>query len=400
MPIYSYKVKTSTGETIKGKIEAVNVKQAAAVLKEKNLFIVSIEDSMGSALQDINALLDRVKTADVVNFTRQLSTMITAGLTLTESFRILAQQSRPAMGKIITTLQRDVEGGSSFADALEKQKKVFSKVYIALVRSGEAAGVLDQVLKRLADNLEKQAEFASKTKGALIYPIIVVIAMIGVASIMMIFVIPKLTAMYADFGAQLPLVTRILVVASNFMASYWYVVFGTMAVALAVFRTWKKTEIGERTMDKFVLKIPVFGTLRVKVMMAEFTRTISLLLGAGVSLLQTLRIVSDSLENVLFRDALKGAAEDVEKGMGFSEALSKYELFPALVGQMVAVGEETGKLDEVLMKVSGYYENESEQAIKNLSTALEPMIMVVLGVGVGFLIIAIITPIYNLTSQF
>ncbi|HZZ98675.1 MAG TPA: type II secretion system F family protein [Candidatus Saccharimonadia bacterium] len=393
-------MKTSTGETIKGKIEAVNVKQAAAVLKEKNLFIVSIEDSMGSALQDINALLDRVKTADVVNFTRQLSTMITAGLTLTESFRILAQQSRPAMGKIITTLQRDVEGGSSFADALEKQKKVFSKVYIALVRSGEAAGVLDQVLKRLADNLEKQAEFASKTKGALIYPIIVVIAMIGVASIMMIFVIPKLTAMYADFGAQLPLVTRILVVASNFMASYWYVVFGTMAVALAVFRTWKKTEIGERTMDKFVLKIPVFGTLRVKVMMAEFTRTISLLLGAGVSLLQTLRIVSDSLENVLFRDALKGAAEDVEKGMGFSEALSKYELFPALVGQMVAVGEETGKLDEVLMKVSGYYENESEQAIKNLSTALEPMIMVVLGVGVGFLIIAIITPIYNLTSQF
>ncbi|HKY74206.1 MAG TPA: type II secretion system F family protein [Patescibacteria group bacterium] len=400
MPVFVYKAKNQKNETLKGKVEAQSAQQASAVLKERGFFIVSLLQTGNSELSQLSAMLDRVKVSDIVNFTRQLSTMITAGLTLTESFQILQQQSRPAMQKIVLSLLREVEGGSSFAAALQKQGTTFSRVYIALVRSGESAGVLDKILFRLADNLERQYEFQAKTKGALVYPVIVLIAMIAVMIIMMVFVIPKLTAMYADFGAQLPGMTLALISMSNFMSKYWYVllvVFGGLGYLLS---QWRKTQYGEWQIDKLMLKIPVYGILRIQIMMAEFSRTISLLLGAGVALLSALEIVADSLENVVFRYGLQKTAEDVEKGVSFAEAISRQEMFPQLVSQMVAVVEETGKLDEVLLKLSGYYESESEHAVKNLSTALEPMIMIVLGVGVGFLIVAIVLPIYNLTSQF
>ena len=216
----------------------------------------------------------------------------------------------------------------------------------------------------------------------------------------MVMVIPKLTTMYEGFNAELPLPTKILISTSNFMATNWYFFVGAVIGGVYIFRLWKTTPTGEFIVDKLLLKIPVFGRIRVLSMMTEFTRTISLLLGAGVSLLSTLQIVAESMDNVLFRDALHEVATDVEKGVPLSESLTKSELFPPLVSQMSAVGEETGKLDEVLLKVSAYFESESEHMVKNLSTLLEPIIMVILGVGVMFLILAIIMPIYNLTSQF
>jgi type IV pilus assembly protein PilC len=400
MPIFHYKVKTAKNETLKGKIEAGSLQQASAVLKEKGLFLISLEQAGHSDMDSLNAIFDRVKSTDVVNFTRQLATTITAGLTLTEAFGILQNQARPAMQKVISALLRDVESGTSFAAALEKQNKAFSRVYVALVRSGESAGVLDQVLRRLADNLEKQQEFAAKTKGALVYPVIVLIAMAVVVFVMMTFVVPKLTAIYDDFGAELPAVTQALITVSDAMSRFWYVVIAVVGGGIYLLRSWRRTPIGEWQIDNMLLKVPVFGKLRSQVMMTEFARTSALLLGAGVSLLSALQIVGDSMENVIFRTALKNAAADVEKGVSFADAMQRQEVFPPLVGQMIAVGEETGKLDEVLMKLSGYYEAESEHAIKNLSTALEPLIMIVLGIGVAFLIIAIVLPIYNLTSQF
>ena len=400
MPFYKYVVRTDQAQTIKGRIEANSPHQAASLLKEKNLFIISLSQSSNSILNDLSLSMDRVKAADLVNFTRQLSTMITSGLTLTESFGILVQQSRPAMQRVVLSLSHDVEGGTSFGNALEKHRGIFSKVYIALVRSGEAAGMLDQVLHRLADNMEKSFEFRAKTKGALIYPAIVFVGMIIVAFLMMVMVIPKLTTMYEGFNAELPLPTKILISTSNFMATNWYFFVGAVIGGVYIFRLWKTTPTGEFIVDKLLLKIPVFGRIRVLSMMTEFTRTISLLLGAGVSLLSTLQIVAESMDNVLFRDALHEVATDVEKGVPLSESLTKSELFPPLVSQMSAVGEETGKLDEVLLKVSAYFESESEHMVKNLSTLLEPIIMVILGVGVMFLILAIIMPIYNLTSQF
>ena len=399
MPLFKYRAKSADHQSVKGKVEASNLAQASAVLKEKQLFIISIEP-MGSQLNALTSLMDKVTGSDVVNFTRQLATMITAGLTLTEAFAILQEQSKPAMQKIVTEMLRDVEGGTSFADALSKHKQVFSRVYIALVRSGETAGVLDQVLRRLADNLEKQHEFIAKTKGALIYPVIVFVAMIVVAFIMMAFVVPKLTEMYADFGAELPGITKVLITVSNAMASFWYLFIGGAGAGLYALFAYKKTPMGDQQIDRLLFRIPIYGLLRVQIMMTEFARTVSLLLGAGVSLLAALEIVADSMDSVLFRQAMRATAQDVEKGVSFADAITRQSVFPQLVGQMISVGEETGKMDEILVKLSSYYESESEHAIKNLSTALEPMIMIVLGVGVGFLIVAIVMPIYNLTSQF
>lgn len=399
MNIYSYKAKTKKNESIFGKIEAPNIAEASKILRERNLFVVSVTQYQESIFVKL-VKFSRITKNDIVNFTRQLSTMITAGLPLTDSLGILNVQSKESMQKVIEEIRRDVEGGSTLAKALEKHPKVFSTVYIALVRAGESAGVLDKVLARLADTLEKQKDFRSKTRGALIYPAIVVVAMIGVAAIMMIFVVPKLTSMYKDFGATLPLPTQILIGISNFFLQDWPIALALTVGGIAGYRAYYATPAGKLKIDSLKLKIPIFGEVTTKVELVELTRTLSLLIGAGISLLTALEIVVESLNNVVFYNAVLKITKDVEKGQSFSQSIAKHPEFPVLMSQMVSVGEETGKLDEVMMKVSNYFEAESEQVIKGLTTALEPLIMIVLGVGVGFLIIAIILPIYNLTSQF
>lgn len=400
MALFAYSAKNDHGEPVKGKVEAQTKQQAVAALRGRNLLVISIRPVSEESFAILKTLMFGIKADDVVNLTRQLSTMITAGLPLTQALAILEQQGKPALIKVVGQVKADIEGGSTFAAALAKHPKVFSRVYIQLVRAGETGGVLDEVLLRLADNMEKDKEFRAKTKGALIYPVIVVIAMIIVAMVMMIFVIPKLTEMYKDFGADLPLATQLLIDTSTLVSRFWWLlgVFG--AAGVMFFRSWGKTHAGQVAIDSFLLRMPVFGVLRQKAMLTELTRTLALLLGAGISLLQALEIVSDSANNILYREALADIAKQVEKGISLAQAVGVHAIFPPLLYQMVAVGEETGKLDDVLMKLSAYFQSESEHAIKNLTTALEPIIMIVLGLGVGLMVIAIIMPIYNLTSQF
>jgi len=400
MPLFRYTAKNDHGETLKGKVEAQTTVQAAAVLRGRGLLIISVIPMNAGGSNPLQDILFGVKFDDVVTFTRQLSTMIPAGLPLTQGLTILAQQSKPTMSKLVNDLLREIEGGTSFSAALEKQPKIFSKVYTQLVRAGEAGGVLDTVLERLAENMEKDKDLKAKTRGALIYPAIVVIAMFVVALVMMIFVIPKLTEMYKDFGAELPFATQLLIDVSNLVARFWWV--GGLAAfgGSILFKRWVKTKSGRRTWDMLMLKLPVFGAVKQKVVLTEFTRTLSLLLGAGISLLQALEIVAEGLNNSIYGDAIKDSTQQVEKGVTFSQSISKYATFPPILSQMVAVGEETGKLDDVLLKLSLYFQSESENSIKNMTTALEPMIMVVLGLGVGLMVVAIIMPIYSLTSQF
>lgn len=398
MPVFKYKAKNSYGETITGKVEAQERQQAFAILKERGLFVISVGGSSDAISLDI-PFLNGVRQDDIIGFTRQLSTMITAGLSLLDALTILERQSKPAMRKLINDLIREIEGGSSFADALARHNE-FSRVYQNLVKAGEAAGVLNEILARLADSLEKQKEFQGKVKGALIYPVIVIIAMLIVATVMMIFVIPQLTEMYKDFGAELPFMTQLLISSSELMNQYWYVFFGTLFGIGFGFYQWRKTPQGLRSIDRFLLKLPVFGILQQKVILTEFARTMSLLLGAGISLLEALEIVSEALDNAIYRDAMKEAYSFVEKGSSLAMAVEHYEFFPAILAQMISVGEETGQLDEVLMKLAHYFETESEQSVKGLTTALEPIIMIILGLGVGFLVIAIVMPIYSLTSSF
>jgi type IV pilus assembly protein PilC len=400
MAFFRYVARNKYGESIKGKVEAQNISQAASELSSRELLVIDIhpmaEDSFGA----IKAYLFGVKQGDIVNFTRQLSTMVTAGLPLANALSILVRQSKAEVSQLVASLLQEIEGGSTFSKALAAQKKIFSRIYIQLVNAGETGGVMDQVLERLAENLEKERDFRGKTRGAMIYPVIVMLSMVVVGGILMVFVIPKLTEMYKDFGAELPLPTQILIALSNFFSRFWYLVVAGIAVGFLFFAKWKKTQVGDRVIDRFLFRLPIMGELRKKVLLTEFSRTMSLLIGSGVSLLQSLEIVTQAVESIIYRDDLVKITTQVEKGVSLSEAISQHESFPPILHQMIGVGEETGKLDEVLMKISKYFESESEQAVKNLTTAIEPMIMIVLGIGVGGMVMAVIMPIYNLTAQF
>lgn len=400
MPIYKYTAKNEYGESVSGKVEARNKSHAASALINRNLLVIDVKPITETSFSYIQSKLIGVKMDDLVNFTRQLATMISAGLPLATSLAILQEQSNPAMAAVLAKVLRDVESGTSFAKALQEHPDVFSRVYIQLVRAGEIGGVLDNVLERLADTLDKQKDFAAKTKGAMIYPVIVLLAMVAVAFIMMVFVMPQLTEMYRDFEAELPLTTRALIAVSDFMVKFWWLFIGGVFAAFSGLRVWAKTEAGEKTIDEFLFKIPIIGPLRTKLVLTEFARTLSLLIAAGVSLLEGLDIVGKALNSYSFRQAVLNAKDEVEKGVSMSVALGAYEVFPPIVPQMASVGEETGKVDEILSKLSEYYEKESEYAIKNLTTVMEPVIMIILGLGVGFMVVSIMMPIYSLTAQF
>lgn len=400
MPFFKYVAKNTYGETVKGKIEARNKRQAAGELVSRQLLVIDISPLTDDSFAALKEALFGIKYTDIVNFTRQLSTMVSAGLPLATSLSILVQQSKAEMSRLVATLLQDIEGGVTFGEALEKHPKEFDMLYIQLVKAGEIGGVLDDILNRLALNMEKTKEFRAKTRGAMIYPAIVLTALVVVGFIMMIFVIPKLTAMYDDLGADLPAATQVLISLSNFTVNYWWIVLSAIAAGIFSFVQWKKTKEGRRRWDRFILKVPIIGVLIQKITLTEFARTLALLLGAGISLLQAMEIVTRGVNNVIYREALEDAKSQVEKGVQMSKAIGQHDVFPPILYQMMSVGEETGKLDEVLGKLSTYFEQESEQAVKNMTTAIEPLIMIVLGIGVGAMVIAVILPIYNLTSQF
>jgi type IV pilus assembly protein PilC len=400
MEKFKYKAKNKEGKTVEGLVEASSIVQAAKILRERDLLVISLWPKAESLTTQIKRGLGRVTIQDKVNFTRQLSTMINAGLTITEALSILESQSSPAMSQIVSDILREVEAGVNLADALEKHPKVFDQIYIALIRSGESAGVLDKVLLRLADNLEKNSEFRRQIKGAMIYPIIVVGGMIAVVAIMMIFVIPKLTMVYEEFQAELPVTTRLLIGVSKFTSRFWWLAALLLAGLVFLIKILSKNPQIKRELDNLIFRVPIIGKLRKEMMLTEFTRTLGLLVGSGILIVEAIEVTKKSLGSPNFEEKIEEAAKEVEKGLPLATALARTEIFPPILPEMIAVGEETGKLDEVLGKVSAYFEQEANAAVKGLTAAIEPIIMIVLGVGVGFLMISIIMPIYNLTSKF
>lgn len=401
MKRYIYKARDDTGKIISGEVEASSENHAAKLVRERKLVVISITPVREGVFGIFRKLRDRITLANVSTFTRQLSTMVNAGLPITESLLILRNQTKGAMQKVVSQILADVEGGESVASALEKHPNVFSPTYVALVKSGEVGGVIDEVLVRLADNLEKQQEFRGKVKGAMIYPVIIIVGMIVVSLIMMIFVIPRLLSLYTEFDAELPLPTRVLMGISNFFFRFWPIVLIIGFIGFYALMAYRKTKEGRYKTDEMLFKIPIIGELQRQIILTELTRTLSLMVGAGVSILDGLRITSEVVGNRVIGDALTDAAKLVEKGFPVAYSFAKHpEAFPYLLSQMISVGEETGKMDEVLEKVSHVFEIESDQGVKTLTAAIEPLIMIILGIGVGFLVIAIILPIYNLTSAF
>ncbi|KKQ56997.1 MAG: hypothetical protein US95_C0022G0006 [Candidatus Woesebacteria bacterium GW2011_GWB1_38_5] len=400
MKRFKYKAKSLTGEIVKGEVEASNDKTAAKLLKRKGYVIISIIPKQDFVFDVAKKFKDRVTTKDVVNFTRQLATMMNAGLPITESLLILRNQSSGKLQAILSEVLTDVEGGHALSSSLSKYPSVFSKTYVSLIKSGEVGGVLEQVLAKLSETLEKQQDFQGKVKSAMIYPSIIVIGMVGVASVMLVFVVPKLTSLYDQFDAELPAMTKFLIGISDIASNFWYLIIIGALFLFYIFKLYTKTKVGKKKFDEFKFKIPLVGDLQRQVILTELTRTMSLMVGSRVSILESLYITSEVVGNVVISEALVDAAKMVEKGFPVAFSFGKHpEAFPQILSQMISVGEETGKMDEVLEKISKVFENESDQKLKAITAAIEPIILIFLGVGVGFLVIAVIMPIYNLTTQ-
>jgi type II secretory pathway component PulF len=400
MKLY-YKAVTGKGESIDGLIDARDKSEAAAYLRSKGLVPIQIVNKEKSKLGNLIPFFgEKVKSSDLVNLTRQLSSMLTSGITLLRSLEILRSQTgNHALTSVMDGVIKDIQEGSSFSRAIAKHPEAFSPIYISFIEASEGSGLLDKALSRLADTLEKQEKLKNTVKGALMYPIIVISMMVIVVFIMMIFVIPQISTLYTSMSVSLPLPTLILISVSNFFVSFWYIVILTIAAAIIGFQRWYKTTAGRLTIDSVELKIPIFGSLIKKTILTEFARTLGTLLASGTLVVQALKKVSDISGNINFKNAIIDISKRVEKGASIGDAMSLHDLFPPNLIELVKIGEQTGKLDETLVKASEYYENEVDQSVKALSTALEPIILVVLGIGVAFLVISIITPIYQITSS-
>ena len=400
MKLY-YRAVSQEGKTVRGMVDAKDQKEAAFYLRKHNLIPVKIMVSDESSVSRYLPFLSRMTFGDLIFFTRQLSSMLSSGLTLMQALQVLKNQTQKhSMNELISGVIADVESGSTLSIALEKHPKFFSPIYIALIRTGESSGLLDKVLARLAENLEKEEKLKQTIEGALMYPVIVLVMMIAVITIMMIFVIPQLSSLYGNLNIELPFTTLVVVALSEFTVAYWPVVLIASVGGFYGFRKWYKTESGRSFVDGNIIKIPVFGKLLLQATTAEFTRTFGLLIGSGSLIVDSLLRTADIVGNVHFKLAIKLVAQRVEKGISVGDALEASPIFPPMVVEMVKIGEQTGKLDESLLRVSEYFEREVEQSVKTLTTLMEPLIMVFLALGVGFLIFAVITPIYNLMSAF
>jgi len=400
MKLY-YKAVDSKGKSVDGMIDARSVNEVAAYLRSKELTPIKIikkeKNNFGNLIPFIGG---KIKSKDMVNFTRQLSSMLTSGLTLLRSLEIYKNQvGNRTLVEVIDGIIKDVQEGSSFSQAIAKYPKIFSPIYIALIEASEESGLLDKAFIRLADTLEKQEKLKGTLKSALTYPAIVIVMMTLVSIVMLIFVIPQISSLYESLNVALPLPTLILIGVSNFFVSFWIVPLMFLIIAGIAYKRWHKTEVGRLVVDSILLKVPIFGNLLKKTILAEFARTFGLLLGSGTLVVEALSKVSDVAGNIHYRNAIVDVARRVEKGITIGDAISLYSLFPPNLVELIKIGEQTGKLDETLVKASEYFENEVDQTVRTLSTALEPVILVILGIGVAFLVISILTPIYQITSS-
>lgn len=403
MLIFKYTARDpKTGQKIKAEIQADSEQSAAKLLSTQGLSPLEITlkggESSGNA---VSKFLHRVKSKDKILFSRQLSTLINAGLPLVQSLRSVSRQTQNKnLQIIINRIISDVEGGSALSAAMNNNPEVFNRIYISLIEAGETSGTLDAALERIANQQEKDAEIISKVRGALIYPAIVLLVMFGVVGFMIIKVLPQVEIMYDGLpGATLPLITRILLAIAHFSIEYWWVVL--IAIGLMVFfgSRWARTLGGKRVIDKFKMKAWPVGPLFMKMYMARFARTATTLVASGVPLLQVLEITGNAINNFHIEASLRKAAEKVKGGKALSECLRGDENFLDLVPDMLSIGEQSGSMEAMLAKTADYYEKEVDNQIKTISTIIEPVLMVVMGLFAFIIVAAVLLPIYGLAGQ-
>ncbi len=399
MPVYEWEGKNSQGMLQKGENEAANEQALTQILKRQNIRPTKIKKKPVDLLEYIPALQPKVKTKDLILFTRQFSTMIDAGLPLMQGLEILASQSEnPTFKKILNQVKSDVEGGASLADALQKHPKVFDKLYSNLVAAGEMGGILDTILQRLAGFIEKNAKLVSKVKGAMFYPAIVMVIAVLVIVVMLVFVIPTFAEMFTSFGGELPGLTQGVIDLSNFLRGNWYWLLGGVGAFVFAFKKIKATDRGEYVIDKLMLRMPVIGDLLRKVAVARFTRTLGTMISSGVPILDGLDIVAKTAGNRIVEDAINATRASISEGKTIAEPLLQSGVFPPMVCQMVSVGESTGALDAMLEKIADFYDEEVDAAVEALTSMIEPMMMVFLGGTVGTMLVAMYLPIFKIAG--
>jgi type IV pilus assembly protein PilC len=403
MPLFQYVVKDETGKDVTGVHEANDVKELVGIFRQKGYTIIKVtEKKSGTQVRTKSRKTKRrrIKIDDLVVFARQMATMIDAGVPLIQSLEILGEQMDNAkFAEVIKKVSTDVEGGKAFSEALEPHKKVFSELFINMIKAGETSGQLYEILDRLAAYLEKTANLQKKVKAALIYPGVVTCVALGITTFMMTFVIPRFAEIFASLNAKLPGPTLFLITVSNFMKNNFFLCIGLLVVAIFLFRRYIKTKQGRMWWDTRVLVMPIFGSLLLKVVMSKFARTLATLVKSGVPIMASFEIVEKTVGNVLIASIIEEVRENIKEGGSITTVLNRKPIFPTMVTRMISVGEESGSLEEMLGKIADFYDEQVDIAVDGLTSLIEPLIIVFLGVIIGGMVICMFLPIFTLTQN-
>jgi type IV pilus assembly protein PilC len=406
MPQFSYSARDKSGVISKGMLFAPDRPGAAAALAAKGLTPILVKENekmmkarQGSFLDRI-PFFNKVKLEDKVIFSRQFATMINAGVPIAQSLSILQGQSESkVLQAALSDVSKQVTGGKTLALALSSHPDIFSPVYVNMVKAGEAGGILDEVMDRLATQQEKDAEIVSKVRSAMIYPSVITVATVSAFVFLMTVIVPKLSSIFKDAGADLPIYTKIMLALSDFLVHSWWMLIVGVIVAIVLFKRWYKTTAGHKTADALILKAPIIGPIIMKVNVARFARTFGSLMASGISVLDALNATQSALGNAVYRDELIEVAKQVKNGRPMSEQLRASKNFPPIVGQMLSVGEETGKVDEILLKLADFYEKEVDTVVSGITSVIEPILIMVLGGMVGFIVISVFGPISSIGNS-
>jgi len=402
MPIYHYTAKSLKGEPISGTLEAKDRSELARALRQEGYVLIKAdlegEEIKRKKFKISLPSLIRVSLTEKMMFTKNLQVMIAAGISLPRALGILALQTRSKkFKKALLNIAEEITRGKSFSDSLERHPDIFSELFTSMIKVGEEAGTLEEVLKTLTQQMEREYELKSKIKGAMIYPAVIICAMLGIGFLMLVIVVPKLAETFKDLNIELPPTTKLVISFGTFLAEKWFFCILIVIGLFFIFRAILKTKGGKRMIDSLSLKIPIISPIIKKTNSASTVRTLSSLFASGVPIVRSLEIVSESLGNIYFREAMAESAEKVRKGGKLSEALRPYQdIYPPIIIQMIEVGEETGETSEVLGKLADFFETEVGNATKNLSAVIEPVLMLIVGAAVGFFAISMIQPMYSM----
>jgi len=400
MPNFKYVARDSSGKPVNGSFETVDYAAAVGALRKQGLVIVSVNESTAkSKAFAISFGRKKIKTDDLVVFSRQLATMVDAGIPLVGALDILGDQiENKFFGEVISKIRNDIEAGSGLSDALAKHKRVFSPLFVNMVKAGESSGMLDEILDRLAVYLEKTSNLQKKVRSALIYPAVVSTMAAGITLLLLLKVIPVFKDIFSGFGAALPRPTMILIYVSDTLQKYFFIVFIAVVFLVIMTTRYVKTDKGRLKYDSLLLKLPIFGTLLTKVAISKFTRTLSTLIKSGVPILNSLEIVGKTSGNRAVEKALEEVRMNVCEGEGIAEPLAKSKLFPPMVVRMVLVGEQSGELEKMLSKIADFYDEQVDATVSGLTSLIEPLIIAFLGIVIGTVVICMFLPIFKMTS--